>query len=601
MNRELTHRGPDDEGFWFTPLGSLPSVGLGHRRLSIIDLSADGHQPMTNEDGTLWIVFNGEIYNFHALRQNLIARGHRFQSGTDTETILHLYEEYGTSCLRHLRGMFAFAIWDTMQQRLFAARDRVGKKPFYYAQTGEGFYFSSEINSLYRVSAIRQELDLVALDLYMSFLYIPSPFTIMQGIRKLPPAHYLLLEGDSLNIERYWDLTFTPKLQLDQEEACQALQEKITDATKIRLFSDVPLGCFLSGGVDSSLVVATMAQLSAAPVKTFSIGFGDLAYDETPYARQVARWYCTDHQEFQIQPSAVEVLPEIVKRYGEPFADSSALPTWYLAQIARQHVTVALNGDGGDELFAGYNWYVTAHALDLFANLLPSSVYQVLAHYIRPETCGKKLWRALTLLAQSPGQRFADLRIQLRPALKQMLYTQEFLDQIDMQCALGVAHLYDSAPAHDAIDRMLYADTLSYLPDELLVKVDRATMAHGMEARSPFLDHELMEFAARLPTVYKLRWGKKKRLLRQAAAKFFPASFLDRPKAGFSVPLRRWFQEDLGAYAETIILGEKLAASGLFHQEMLKRVVGEHRMGYQDHGDLIWRLLILALWFEEFY
>jgi asparagine synthase (glutamine-hydrolysing) len=599
MNHELAHRGPDDEGFWFTPHGSCPAAGLGHRRLSIIDLSADGHQPMTNEDGTLWIVFNGEIYNFHNLRQDLIAQGHHFHSKTDTETILHLYEEHGTDCLRFLRGMFAFAIWDDKQKRLFAARDRIGKKPFYYAYTGEEFYFASEINSLYRVSVIQQEIDPVALDFYMTFLYIPSPLTIMKGIRKLPPAHYLILNESGLDIKRYWQLTFTPKLQISPEEARQALLEKVTEATRIRLFSDVPIGCFLSGGVDSSLVVATMAKLNSAPVKTFSIGFGDRAFDETPYARQVAEQYHTDHIEFEVRPVAVEVLPEIVRHYGEPFGDASALPTWYLARMARQHVTVALNGDGGDELFAGYNWYVTAHMLSLLARFLPASVCRALTRRLDP-WLANKLRRTFELLAQAPGARFADLRMQLRPALKQTLYSAQFLSQIDKHCAQTVAQLYDGAPANEAIDRMLNADSCSYLPEELLVKVDRATMAHSLEARSPLLDHELMEFAARLPTAYKLRWGKKKYLLRQISSVMFSPGFLDRPKAGFSVPLRRWFQEDLATYAEHSILQGKLAASGLFRAEGVLHVFGEHRAGHQDHGDLIWRLLVLALWFEFF-
>ena len=599
MNRELAHRGPDDEGLWFTPQGSFPSVGLAHRRLSIIDLSADGHQPMTNEDGSLWIVFNGEIYNFHDLRRDLIARGHRYQSRSDTEAILHLYEEYGTGCLRFLRGMFAFAIWDTRNRLLFAARDRVGKKPFYYANTGEGFYFASEINALYQVSTVRQEIDPVAIDLYMTFMYIPSPLTIMREMRKLPPAHYLILKESGLDIQRYWQLKFTPKLNLAPEEARQALREKITEATRIRLFSDVPLGCFLSGGVDSSLVTATMARMSVSPVKTFTIGFGDHGFDETPYARQVARWFRTEHREFEVHPVTVELLPDIVRCYGEPFGDSSALPTWYLARMARQHVTVALNGDGGDELFAGYNWYVTARAIYLLALLLPASVRRVLNRRIGQRE-GGKLSRALDLLSRSPGMRFADLRMQLRPSLKQALYGPELVNQIDAQCEQTIANLYDTAPAGEAIDRMLYSDTLSYLPDELLVKVDRATMAHSLEGRSPLLDHELMEFAARLPTAYKLQWGQKKRILRQISVELFEPGFLDRSKAGFSVPLRRWFRDDLSAYADRWILEGKPVTSGLFRRKTLQRILCEHREGYQDHGDIIWRLLMLSVWFEVF-
>ncbi len=601
----LKHRGPDAEGFYFSPSESRVSVGLGHRRLSIIDLSPNGHQPMSNEDGTVWIVFNGEVYNFHEHRRTLLEKGHQFRSETDTETIIHLYEEHGPACLKMLRGMFALAIWDAHRQRLFAARDRLGKKPFYYAKTDKGFYFSSEINPLYEIEEIAHQIDSEALDLYMSYGYIPSPHTIYTKIRKLPPAHHLTVDNRKISIERYWELSYAPKLDVSYEEARHLLTEKIREATRIRLFSDVPLGCFLSGGVDSSVVLAHMASLVSKPVRTFSIGFPDKSFDETPYARQAAAHYRTDHEEFVVQPANVaETIAQLVEHFGEPFGDASALPTWYLSEMTRRHVTVALNGDGGDELFAGYNWYATGTGLHQLARMVPGK----LAAWMTPHAAkfkghpgvGRKLYRLMELLAKDDPARFADLRLQLANGYKRLLYTPAFQSRLNRNADAYLTQLYTSHRFEDELDRMLYVDVSSYLPEELLVKVDRATMAHSLEGRSPLLDHELAELAARLPSTFKYRRGRKKRILRDLAADLYPTRFFERPKSGFSVPLKEWFSGDLALYVQKSLTAGPMNTAGLFNPQGIEQILQENRNGVRDHGDLIWRLLMLSEWFKRY-
>lgn len=601
----LRHRGPDAEGFYHTPPDNPISIGLGHRRLSIIDLSPNGHQPMSNEDGTVWIVFNGEVYNFHDHRKTMIDKGHHFHSETDTETIIHLYEEYGADCLKFLRGMFAFVIWDQKRQRIFAARDRVGKKPFYYASTPRGFYFSSEINPLFEIEDVKRSINTEAMDLYMSYGYIPSPHTIYNEISKLPPAHFLILDQDGPKIERYWHLTYAPKLNVSFDQAQEMLYEKISEATRIRLYSDVPLGCFLSGGVDSSVVLAHMARLMDKPVKTFSIGFPDKSFDETPYARQAARTYGTDHEEFYIQPADVDqTISGLVEHYGEPYGDASALPTWYLSEMTRRHVTVALNGDGGDELFAGYNWYATAMGLHHLSRILPPSLARRITAYTgkfsKDPRIGRRLHRLMELAAKKDPDRFADLRLQLHNGYKSILYSQYFQDRLDVQSDAYVSTLYANHRFEEELDRMLYVDTHTYLPEELLVKVDRATMAHSLEGRSPLLDHELVELAARLPSKFKYRLGRKKFILREMAGKLFTPQLFDRPKSGFSVPLSAWFSGDLEMYAQHSLLNGPLQRTGLFDADGIQTVIDENKRGVKDHGDLIWRLLMLSEWFQRY-
>jgi asparagine synthase (glutamine-hydrolysing) len=601
MLQKMVHRGPDDHGI-YTDTAAYPQAFLGQRRLSILDLSQAGRQPMCNEDGTVWIVFNGEIYNFQELRKDLSAKGHVFHSNTDTETILHLYEEHGQDCVTHLRGMFAFAIWDAKHRRLFLARDRVGKKPLYYARTHNGFFFASEIQALYAVPEIPRTLDWNALDLYFANFYIPSPYSIYREIRKLPPASVMVLDGEQCSISKYWALDYAPKLDISFEEAKERLLSLLEDATRIRLCSDVPLGCFLSGGVDSSTIVALMSRFSYGPVKTFSIGFPDKQFDETPYARAVAEYFQTEHHEFQVEPKSVDILPDLVRHYGEPYADSSALPTWYLSSLTREHVTVALNGDGGDESFAGYNWYQTGLWLDNVARYCPPALAAHLRRMV-PQGLGTKARQArrlLELLAQEPAERFTSLRIQLKADIRTLLYAPEFRGQSQGTDQDYLVDLFSRCKGNDLLDRMLFTDAMSYLPEELLVKVDRATMAHSLEARSPFLDHQFMEFAAKLPSDFKLRNGRKKHILLEAVSPLFPQGFLERPKMGFSVPLQAWFQGELKPYVRERILHGKMAQSGYFNVSFLRMVLDGKAPQVRDTGSLIWQLLVLAEWMEQY-
>ena len=600
MLGQMVHRGPDDHGLFDDSSGS-PQVALGHRRLSILDLSQSGHQPMTNEDGSLWVVLNGEIYNYLELRKELSAKGHRFNSTSDTETVLHLYEEYSTDCVQYLRGMFAFALWDSKHRTLFIARDRLGKKPLYYAQIPGRLYFASEIQALYPIQAIGRTLDLTALDLYLAHSYIPSPYSIYKEIKKLPPASTLIVKNQNISIQKYWSLDFAPKLNISFDEAKERLLAHLEDATRIRLYSDVPLGCFLSGGTDSSIVVALMSKLSSTPVKTFSIGFPEREFDETPYARVVASHCQTEHYEYQVDPKNIEILPKLVAHYGEPYADSSALPTWYLSAMTRKHVKVALNGDGGDESFAGYNWYEQGNRFAERNRYCPT----VLAKFLKimiPDwsgTKGRRVKGLMQMLAKNPAARFANLRIEVKRAARNEMYAPEIGRQINSTADDYLPELYLRGNGADELDRMLYTDIMSYLPEDLLVKVDRATMAHSLEARSPFLDHKLMEFVAKLPSNYKLRNGRKKHILKETVAPLFPVGFLDRPKMGFSVPLRSWFRGELKSYTRERILKGKLALSGIFNNNFLSRIIDERISKGVDLGSLSWRFLVLAEWMEE--
>jgi len=601
MLAQMAHRGPDDFGL-YEDTTAYPQVILGHRRLSILDLSQAGHQPMTNEDGSLWIVFNGEIYNYSELSKDLLAKGHAFNSATDTETILHLYEEYGSECVKYLRGMFAFAIWDCKKRSLFIARDRIGKKPLYYAQFPGGFCFASEIQALYPLQEVGRTLDCTAVDLYFTHSYIPSPHTIYKEIRKLPPASTLLVQHEGLAIKKYWSLNFAPKLTISFSEAKEQLLSHLEEATRIRLRSDVPLGCFLSGGIDSSTIVAMMARCSTSPVKTFSIGFPEKEFDETSYARTVASFYKTDHHEFQVEPRSIEVMPELIRHYGEPFADPAALPTWYLSAMTCKHVTVVMNGDGGDESFAGYNWCQTGTALVSLSRICPDILIK-LFHRIIPSLFGKrgrKVSRLLQLLAQDHAHRFADLRTDIKTSVRKALFMPEMLKSAEQAVEEYLVTLYAQCEGVDELDRMLWTDIMAYLPEGLLVKVDRATMAHSLEARSPLLDHRLMEFAARLPSRFKLQGRNKKHILVETVAPLFPKGFLNRPKMGFSVPLQSWFRGDLKGYVENRILHGELAQSGKFNIPFLRQLVADQVPNLRDTSCLIWRLLVFAEWMEQY-
>jgi asparagine synthase (glutamine-hydrolysing) len=602
--RAQHYRGPDAEGTWSDGICTL-----GHRRLAIIDLSEAGRQPLSNEDGTIWITFNGEIYNFQSLRRELEYFGHRFRTQTDTEAIVHAYEQWGTECVKRLRGMFAFGIWDQRQQRLMLARDRVGKKPLFYAQVGQRFLFASELQGLLADSRVPRETNHEAIDAYLTYGYIPAPNTAFRGIFKLPPAHWLTFDWNNgkpvIHTERYWSLAYTPKLNLNEDEASEILREKLTEAVRLRMISDVPLGAFLSGGIDSSIVVGLMAQLSGTRVKTFSIGFDDAAYDETSHARRIADKWNTDHHEFTVRPNAVDVLPKLVRHFGEPYADSSAVPTFYVSQLTRQHVTVALNGDGGDESFAGYERYL-GNQLAGRLNAVPGAMGSARAlSRLIPESLPQKsrlrsAKRFLSVAAAPMAERYVQWVGYFDVAAKPQLYTGEFLEQLNGARDGWLGSLFHEVARLDPVDAAMAVDVQSYLPFDLLVKVDTTSMANSLEARSPFLDHEVMEFAARLPVSLKLRGGQLKHLLKRTFADLLPAENVKRRKMGFGVPLGAWFRGELREMAMDTLLSTRALQRGYFRPVALTRMLSEHLKTTADHSFKLWNLLMLELWHQEF-
>lgn len=603
MNSVLTHRGPDDEGIW-----TGGSIGLGQRRLAIIDLSPTGHQPMCNEDGTIWITYNGETYNHLDLRADLERRGHRYRGASDTETILHLYEEHGCSCVKHMRGMFAFALWDDRRRRLLLARDRFGQKPLLYAHTADGLTFASEIKALLQDPTVSREVNEVALHHYLTYGYVPVPQTAFCHIRKLPPASTLLWEDGRISIDRYWTLRYTPKLDIGEDEAAEHILALLREATRMRLMSEVPLGAFLSGGIDSSAVVALMAQATSEPVKTFSIGFDDQSFNELHYARQVAQRYATDHHEFTVTPNALAVLPELVWAYGEPYADSSALPTYYVARETRRHVTVALNGDGGDEAFAGYERYLAAQLAARYERVprwLREGIVAPLARRL-PEATGRKALlrrfkRFILAVDAPPVRRYARWITLIDNEAKNALYTPGFRDRVANLDSLALLdQSFAVADGPEFLDRIQCADVATYLPDDLLAKVDIATMIHALEGRSPFLDHELAEFAARLPAGYKLRGRVGKHILKRALRDHLPQSILHRDKQGFALPIGRWFRHDLRQVTCDVLLDPRTLARGILDGQAVHRLLDEHASGRLNHQYRIWELLMLELWFRTY-
>ncbi len=603
MTAVLSHRGPDDEGIFIKA-----NIGLGHRRLSIIDLTSAAHQPMPNEDGAIHIVCNGEIYNFQELRRELEEKGHNFRSKSDTEVIIHLYEEVGVDCVKSLRGMFAFALWDENRKRLFLARDRVGKKPLNYAFTNRSFIFSSEIKSILQDPGLSRNLNFQALDLYLTYGYIPAPETIFSGIKKLPPAHTLVLEKGNIKIERYWSISYRNTLKLKEEDYCQRLLELFTEACKIRMSSDVALGAFLSGGIDSSAVVAMMSKISRQPIKTFSIGFKEQSFNELEYARKIAKLFNTQHHEYIVQPDVLEILPKLIWHSNEPFADSSIIPTYYLAKMSRQEVTVALNGDGGDESFAGYRRYAAAKVANIYSLLLPRLFRKGISSFMQnlPESTDKndpiKYFKRFTKgSCLSKEERYASWMFIFDPELKEDLYSQGLKNRLQGSNSKGyIPNIYRQSDIHDFINSALFVDIMTVLPNDYLVKVDIASMANSLEGRSPFLDHKLMEFAASIPSNLKLKGITTKYILKRALRKILPPETLYRQKSGFGVPVSSWFKRELKSYAYDILLSPASISRGYFNKGVVKRILDEHVLGKIDHGHRIWSLINLELWHRMF-
>ena len=614
MCQMMIHRGPDDEGVYInhqlqaTSHQSKPSVGLGHRRLSIIDLSVSGHQPMCNEDGTIWIVLNGEIYNYIELVKDLKEKGHKFKSNTDTEAIIHLYEEYGEECVKKLRGMFAFTIWDEKEEVLMLARDRPGKKPLLYYYKNGIFCFSSEFSSLLASGLIDKEIDPKAINYYLTFGYIPAPMTIYKNVYKLPPAHILIFKNGQVNIKRYWNLDYTKKIEISEEEAASEVLRLLKEAVKIRLQSDVPLGAFLSGGIDSSTIVALMSQLTGERVKTFSIGFDDKDYSELKYANKVADTFNTEHHEFVVKPNVIEILPILIDHYGEPYADSSAIPTYYVSRQTKQHVTVALNGDGGDEVFAGYERYQAVLLSEMYQKIpaiLRNPLFQTIGNLI-PDSFGQKdrLKRIKRFIegAHLPlSKRYLQWIGMFTEKVRDDMYTDEFLREVPDSDPLSIiSKTLNSSNGLSLLDRLLLTDTMTYLPDDLLVKVDITSMANSLECRSPFLDHYLMEFAASLPAEYKLRRFIKKYILKKAVENIIPKDNIYRRKMGFAVPVGRWFRGELKGFLQDNLLSQDSLKRGYFKPDKIKDIVYQHTSGQKDWSFQLWSLLMLELWHQRF-
>ncbi len=603
MNEAIHHRGPDEDGFYLNE-----NIGLAMRRLSIIDLSG-GQQPIYNQDKTKSIVFNGEIYNFQELRQSLEKGGHRFYTNSDTEVIIHLYDEYGTDCVQHLRGMFAFAIWDEREKSLFLARDRVGKKPLLYSHLPNGsLVFGSEFQALLKHPDISRDVDYTAIHHYLSFAYVPAPLTAYKKIHKLKPGHWLLWKNSEIKIEHYWQPDFSKKIKISEREAEEETLRLLREAVKLRLISEVPLGAFLSGGVDSSVIVALMAEQSTTPVKTFSIGFEEQDFSELKYARMVAEHVGAEHNEFIVKPDALEVLPTLVKHYGEPYADPSAIPTYYVARETRKHVTVALNGDGGDESFAGYERYAAMALAERYLKLpkiLRKSIIEKMVNFVPTSETRRSRARDLKRFfetASSPRvERYFRWMSVIKREMKEELYTEQFhYERASKESINFLQPWYAKANGIGVIDATMMTDQQTYLPDDLLVKVDIASMANSLEARSPLLDHHVIEFAATLPENLKLHGITSKYLLKKIAAKLVPPKAVYRRKMGFGVPVGSWFRGALEPFLRETLLSEKSLARGLFRPETVSRFVAQHTSGERDFTYQLWTLLMLELWFEQF-
>jgi len=594
MCLSIRHRGPDEKGTWIEG-----NIGIGMTRLSIIDL-AGGSQPIHNEDESMWIVFNGEIYNFPELRKEMLGKGHRFYTNSDTETILHLYETHGEECVKHLRGMFAFAIWDCGKQTLFLARDRIGKKPLYYYADGNQFLFGSEIKTILQKQDVPREMSPSALIHYLPYGYVPDPESMFQGIRKLPPGHHMTCKRGEVRVRKYWDVQYPVGKVLTEDACIDRMMEIFSEAVRIRLISEVPLGAFLSGGIDSSMVVAMMAKHMGEPVKTFSIGFENQSYNELEYARVVSKRFGTDHHEEIVKPDADSIILDLVRSFDEPFADSSAIPTFYVSRMARKHVTVALSGDGGDELFGGYgrykdSWFgncsrfIPRQARSLLMRVgrsLPESFPGVSTlRYIASDDDSRYIWK----MAKGLSVIHADI------------FSREIKDRVTSTDPAPAFRKYmNSLNGQDKLTRRMYLDLKTYLPGDIMTKVDRMSMAVSLETRAPILDHLLAEFAATIPPGLKVNGATTKYIWKKAAERFLPKEIIYREKQGFAIPMSYWIKKEWSEIADELVLGGRALARKNFQPDFLRNLVREHRSGRRDTSYLIWTLMILELWYREY-
>jgi asparagine synthase (glutamine-hydrolysing) len=600
MAGALFHRGPDDEGFYVDG-----NAGLAVRRLEVIDL-VTGHQPIPNEDGSIWIVFNGEIYNYLELRKELEDKGHTFSTDTDTETIVHLYEEYGQNCVSRLSGMFAFAILDRRERKIVLARDRLGVKPLYYFLNDRCLVFGSELKALRESREVPSEIDLEAVDSYFALEYIPSPLSILRNVRKLPPAHILIYQDGKTALHEYWVVEGRPVVG-DEAQLAETLYTLITDSVRMRLMSDVPLGAFLSGGIDSSTIVSVMSSLMARPVKTFSVGFDDLSYNELPYARTVARHLGTDHYEVTMQSGIVNSIERLVWHLDEPLADVSIFPTFLVSQLAKQHVTVVLSGDGGDELFAGYDWYV-ADRIDQYYRSVPGAArtrwIPWLMDRLPPTEQKRGLINSVKRFVEGsilPEQlQHFRWNIFITPDVKKDLYSE------DLKRSIGTLDPHHRPVSHfktveraDRLWQQQYADIKTYLADDILFKVDRMSMANSLEVRTPYLDHRMVEFAAGLRSRLRLRGLRTKYLLKLCMASRLPREILTRRKEGLSVPMKTWLRGELRPLLELVLSPDRIQEGGLFNVSFVERLKSEHLKGTANHSHRLWSLMIFEIWREQ--
>lgn len=605
MSGAIKHRGPDDKGTYISPNKKL---GFGFRRLAIIDLSPLGHQPM-NYLKRYWIVFNGEIYNYQEQRAKLILAGYKFKSKSDTEVIMALYHKFGVKCLDHLRGMFALAIYDEKENTLFCARDRVGKKPFKYYLNDKVFIFASELKAILTQKEYKREPDYLAIHHYLTYQYVPSPLTGFKGIKKLEPGHFLFLDLKTKKMvkKRYWKLDYSEKLDLSEDEWKKRIMDKLEESVRLRMIADVPLGAFLSGGIDSSAVVGLMSRNSPTPVKTFTIAFEEKKYDESKYAKIVADKFKTDHTVFTVKPETIEILPMLVAQYEEPYADSSGLATYYVSKLTRDKVTVALNGDGGDENFAGYGRYsVQKFSLmyDYFGllNKLAVPVCGLLANSFK-NTFFDRCRRFARTMDEDYKKRYVNYICYFDNESKNKLYTDNFIKMISGIDSYDlIVEKFNEAGTKNKLDQTLYTDFSSYLPDDLMVKVDIATMAVSLEGRSPFLDQEMLELTAKIPFELKLKGlNNKKYILKKALEGFIPNEVMYRTKRGFGVPLEHWFRKDLKEYTKKVLLSKKAEDRGLFKRDEVGWILKQHNTTDVNYSARIWALLTLELWFREYF
>ena len=602
MCRTLTHRGPDEEGYY-----TRNHVGLGARRLSIIDVEG-GHQPICNENETVWAIQNGEIYNFQELTRELIKKGHAFATRSDTEVIVHLYEEYGTDFVKHLEGMFAIALWDEREQKLILARDRMGIKPLFYASLNDQLLFGSEMKAI-RAAGLNLTLDTDALNYYLSLLYIPAPHTIYNEIHKLKPGHILVLQNGTLETHRYWSLTQAQPFEgYSVRELHTQLRDLLLASVERQLVSDVPLGFFLSGGLDSSIVVACAREVHNSRIKTFSVGFEDPSYDESSYAQTVATHLETEHTSITLKPDFKAVIHELADHFEEPFADSSAIPTYYLAELTRKHVTVALSGDGGDELFAGYLTYQADKLARIYSRvpgLLSKRAIPWLVHKLPVSDTkinfGFRAQRFVDQALLEPGQRHFAWKAFFSEDLKESLLREPLLDCLrgSLDGYLPYKYYFDEAPHFEEITRFQYTDTMVYLIDNNLTKVDRISMAHSLEVRVPLLDTEVVEFAFRLPDRLKMPGMKLKHFLKESMKDMLPEETLNRPKKGFNVPMPRWLKEELKPVVDHYLSSRTIDKQGYFHAHTVQHLVNAHMSGKADYSRNLWALLMFNLWVEK--